>query len=50
LDRKRILEWAFAQAVLSAIWEVEDGGNVDENHPGLMLARVADELITGHER
>jgi streptomycin 6-kinase len=50
LDRKRILEWAFAQAVLSAIWEVEDGGNVDENHPGLMLARVAEELITVHER
>jgi len=25
LDARRILEWAFAQAVLSAIWEIEDG-------------------------
>ena len=25
LDARRILEWGFAQAVLSAIWEIEDG-------------------------
>lgn len=25
LDPRRILQWAFAQAVLSAIWEIEDG-------------------------
>jgi streptomycin 6-kinase len=25
LDARRILQWAFAQAVLSAIWEIEDG-------------------------
>jgi len=25
LDRQRVLDWAFAQAVLSAIWSLEDG-------------------------
>jgi streptomycin 6-kinase len=25
LDVDRVLRWAFAQAVLSAIWDIEDG-------------------------
>ena len=40
LDHARALQWAFAQAVLSAIWNVEDGDAVDHNHPALLLANV----------
>lgn len=40
LDHTRVVKWAFAQAVLSAIWSVEDGETVDPEHPVLQLARV----------
>jgi len=40
LDRRRIVGWAFAQAVLSAIWEIEDGGSSGPTHPSLVLARA----------
>lgn len=40
LNYKRALAWAFAQAVLSAIWSVEDGFSVDEMNPALQLAAV----------
>ena len=30
LDRDRVLGWAFAQAVLSAVWSVEDGESPDQ--------------------
>ena len=39
LDRRRIVAWAFAQAVLSAIWEIEDGGSSGPNDPLIALAR-----------
>jgi streptomycin 6-kinase len=35
----RVLAWAFAQGVLSAIWSVEDGEEVTASHAGLLLAR-----------
>lgn len=38
LDADRILLWAFAQAVLSVVWSVEDGDAVDVNNPALILA------------
>ena len=38
LDFRRALAWGFAQAVLSAIWSVEDGFTVDPRNPSLMLA------------
>jgi streptomycin 6-kinase len=38
LDVERALRWAFAQAVLSAIWEIEDGFAVDPGHSALLLA------------
>jgi streptomycin 6-kinase len=38
LDPRRVLRWCFAQAVLSAIWDVEDGFNVERTHPALLLA------------
>ena len=40
LDRSRILSWAFAQAVLSAIWAVEDGLPIEEARGPLALART----------
>jgi streptomycin 6-kinase len=38
LDRARTVGWAFAQAVLSMIWTVEDDGVVAENDPSQRLA------------
>lgn len=38
LDAGRALAWAFAQAVLSAVWYVEDGFAVDARNPSLLLA------------
>lgn len=40
LDHSRTLNWSFAQAVLSAIWDIEDGHNVDPDHPSLLLAQT----------
>jgi streptomycin 6-kinase len=39
LDESRILAWAFAQAVLAAIWIVEDDGAIDPRHGWLTLAQ-----------
>lgn len=40
LDSDRALAWGFAQAVLSAIWSVEDGIEVDAGNPSLRLANA----------
>ena len=40
LNYERTLAWGFAQAVLSAIWGIEDGFTVDATNPGLRLAAV----------
>jgi streptomycin 6-kinase len=40
LDRERALGWGFAQAVLSAIWSVEDGFAVDAKNPSIILANA----------
>lgn len=40
LDPERALAWGFAQAVLSAIWGVEDGFTVDAGSPSLTLANA----------
>ncbi len=40
LDFRRALAWGFAQAVLSAIWGVEDGFAVDAQNPGIVLAEA----------
>ena len=40
LDFRRALAWGFAQAILSAIWGVEDGFRVDARNPGVMLAEA----------
>ena len=40
LDYQRALYWSFAQAVLSAIWSLENGFEVTSQHPTLKRARV----------
>ncbi|HEX7294378.1 MAG TPA: aminoglycoside phosphotransferase family protein, partial [Pyrinomonadaceae bacterium] len=40
LEYQRALHWSFAQAVLSAIWGLEDGFEVRPEHPTLELARL----------
>ena len=45
LDFKRALGWGFAQAVLSAIWSVEDGFAIDDRDPALMLANAIQPML-----
>jgi streptomycin 6-kinase len=45
LDTARILAWAFAQAVLSAIWEVEDTGVLDGGTGCIALARAIGPML-----
>jgi streptomycin 6-kinase len=40
LNYERALRWTFAQAVLSAIWSVEDGDAVDATNTALRLTEV----------
>ena len=40
LDYERALAWGFAQAVLSGIWDIEDGFVVDATNPSLRLAET----------
>ena len=40
LDATRVLGWAFAQAVLSAIWVIEDGATLDPAEPIIALAET----------
>ena len=45
LDFERMLAWSFAQAVLSAIWEIEDGFAVDATNPSLRLAKAIQSML-----
>jgi len=45
LDANRVLAWGFAQAVLSAIWAVEDGFTVDARNPSIMLANTIQSVM-----
>ena len=46
LDIDRVAQWAFAQAVLSAVWSWEDGDSVDSRMRVLQLARkIRDNLL-----
>jgi streptomycin 6-kinase len=45
LDRERLLQWAFAQAVLSAIWSVEDGSVIDMKSTALSLATIIGRIL-----
>jgi streptomycin 6-kinase len=45
IDYERTLGWAFAQAVLSAIWLVEDGFEVNEENNALKLANTIQPML-----
>ena len=40
LDPQRVLAWAFSQAVLSAIWSIEDDGVVAADDPSMLLSQT----------
>lgn len=40
LNYSRVVSWSYAQAVLSAIWDIEDGYPLQPNNPSLLLAHV----------
>jgi streptomycin 6-kinase len=40
VDPVRVLRWAFAQAVLAAIWEIEDGMAIEPDNRWLAFARA----------
>ena len=47
LDYERILAWGFAQAVLSAIWDIEDRFTIDAMNPALRLASAIQPMLPG---
>jgi len=49
LDAGRILAWAFAQAVLSAIWAVEDGGAIGPDNAWIALANNVRPMLEGND-
>jgi len=40
LDYSRALRWSYAQSILSAIWDIEDGYPITPNNPSLLLAQT----------
>jgi streptomycin 6-kinase len=47
VDGERVLAWGFAQAVLSAVWGVDDGFPVDAMNPALRLASAIKPMLRG---
>ncbi len=45
LDFERMLGWSFAQAVLSAIWDIEDGFVVEATNSSLRLAKAIQPML-----
>jgi streptomycin 6-kinase len=45
LNRERVVAWAFAQAVLSAIWQIEDGFEIDGSNTSLKLAKAISPML-----
>jgi len=45
LDYERMLAWSFAQAVLSAIWDIEDGFVVEATNSSLRLAKAIQPML-----
>jgi streptomycin 6-kinase len=45
INFSRALAWGFSQAVLSAVWTVEDGFAVAERNPAILLARAIEPML-----
>ena len=46
LNYARTLKWAYAQSVLSAIWDVEDGYQIKPTNPSLILAATLKPMLS----
>lgn len=47
LDPTRVLSWAFAQAVLAAVWAVEDGFRIEPGNAWIALATELQRMLEG---
>ena len=47
LDYSRALRWSYAQSILSAIWDIEDGHGLTPNNPSLLLAQTLKTNLLG---
>lgn len=47
LDAGRVLAWSFSQAVLSALWDIEDGFVITDSHPAMRVAATTRPLLAG---
>jgi streptomycin 6-kinase len=45
LDYSRALHWSYAQSILSAIWDIEDGHQLTPDNPSRHLARTLKQLL-----
>ena len=45
LDHARVVAWSFSQAVLSAIWDFEDGYSIGQDNAALRLARALKPML-----
>ena len=45
LDYSHALQWSYAQSILSAIWGIEDGYQIESTHPSLQLACASRALL-----
>lgn len=45
LGATRLLAWGFAQAVLAAIWTIEDGDTLEPNNPWIRLANAIRSIL-----
>lgn len=45
LDYSRALRWSYAQSILSAIWDIEDGHPLTPNNPSLLLAHTLKQIL-----
>jgi streptomycin 6-kinase len=45
LSRERVLKWAFSQAVLAAIWAIEDGFEIECTPPWIDFATVLRSIL-----
>ena len=45
LNHSRLLRWSYAQSILSAIWDIEDGYPIESTNPSLTLARLLRTLL-----
>jgi streptomycin 6-kinase len=45
LNYSRAVRWSYAQSILSAVWDIEDGYQLESNNPSLTLARLLRTLL-----